>query len=127
MRIRYASLIVACCLVVVCFACSKKVQTTPKGPGGLPTGIVQSNAPPLEEKQNYPIYEGAKQRAVGVYETTDPITKVKEYYINLLGIQPVSKDLEKRTFTFETAEFTLVLLPLDGGTEIRFEPPRKDR
>lgn len=109
------------CMVVLA-GCPKEVETTEPGPGGLPRGMVSDDNAAQATDDGWPVYEGAQMRARGVYETPDRIQKVRDYYVDLLETQAVTLDPAGETFTFETDEFTLVLLPLadSGGTEIRF-------
>jgi len=119
--------VLAAVVVFALVACPKRVEVNQPGPGGLPRGIVEEGTPSDVKDEGLPIYPGAVRRASRVYETQDPIEKVRDYYIKLLGIQPVSRDERRETFSFDTADFTVILLPMGsaGGTEINFAPPRK--
>ncbi|MCX6645453.1 MAG: hypothetical protein NTY09_03720 [bacterium] len=122
---RYSRLpVIIACLIVLAVVSGCKttsVRRNTSGPGGLPRGIVEEGAPPPPES-DYPVYPGSVLKTVGVYETTDSISTVGNYFNELLGITPLSNDPNQETLTFETDEFTLLCLPLpdEGGTEIRF-------
>jgi hypothetical protein len=121
--------VVACMCAVWLPACRRSIQRNDPGPGGLPRGIVEEGRPTLSGEE-YPVYSGAIERSRGVYETTDSIAEVRSYYAELLGMEPERTGQHGDVLRFETAEFTLVLLPLTpsagGGTEIRFTPKNGD-
>jgi len=110
-------------ITVLLTACPKRIETSEPGRGGLPSGIVEEGNAPLGD-ENYPLYPGSVLKAKGIYETTDRIEIVRDYYIDLLRMQPETRDDYGEVFTFVTAEYTLVLLPRlapESGTEIGFE------
>jgi hypothetical protein len=112
----------ACALVLL--ACPKPVEQSQPGPGGLPTGIIEGSSTPPGAETDYPVYPGAVNLSLGKYESRDTITEVKEYYIDLLGIEPTSREEFGDVYTFTTDEFTLILIPIPrtagGGVEINF-------
>jgi hypothetical protein len=94
-------------ITVLLTACPKRIETSEPGRGGLPRGIVETEQPPSEAL----------------------IADVRDYYIDLLGIQPEIRDENREVFTFVTDDYTLVLIPMpgtpSGGTEIDFELPEE--
>jgi hypothetical protein len=122
--IRLAFVILTVVLTTGMSVCTKKVETNTPGPGGLPQGIVEENAPHAESESKYPVYPGATERATNVYETPDSIQDVRAHYVELLDMEPEFRDAERVAMTFETDDYILVLLPLPsesgGGTEISF-------
>lgn len=126
MRTRpHTTVLLICGLVLILFSGCKvpSVEKNDPGPGGMPRGIVDEGDLPASDRE-YPVYPDAVIRANGVYESTDQIETVREYYDELLGIEPVSYDTDQEVLTYETSEFKLVIMPLPmngtTGTEIRF-------
>ncbi len=121
-----ALVLTAACLALV-VGCPKRVEVNQPGPGGLPRGIVEEGTASDVKDEGLPIYPGSVRRATHVYETQDSIEKVRDYYTRLLGVQPVTRDERKEALAFDTADFTVILLPMgsSGGTEIDFVLPSK--
>ncbi len=121
-RITVSILFGVCAVILI--ACPGAIEKNEPGPGGLPKGIVEEGTPP-ETEEDFPIYPGAVKRASGVYDSRDPIFTVREYYVELLGMEPVILDERGEALTFKTDQYTLVLLPMSsasgGGTEISFQ------
>ena len=118
---RVSILALAALFVLAGSSCIGGVAKNALGPGGLPKGTVAGSEAPVKTQSEWAIYPGSTPHATGVYETTDPIATVRDYYVNLLKIQPQSLDPDKQSFTFDTDKYRLVLVPTpSGGTEIDF-------
>jgi len=126
---RLIFLMIAILSVALLPACPKRIETNEPGPGGLPRGIVSSDTGIASGDVDWPVYEGAQRRLQGVYETPDPIEDVKTWYSELLEMEPAILDPAGQALTFETEEYILVLMPMDGatGTEIRFTSKEESR
>jgi len=114
-------------LAMLVTGCPKNVPTTEEGPGGMPRGIVDEGEPTLETP-DYPLYPGAEARARNVFETSDPIQTVRDYYVNELGKDPVVRDERGEALTFDMGDYKIILLPMVGGngTEISFRPAEEE-
>ncbi len=127
--IRYSGFVLLGLCVLMVTACPKPVEQSETGPGGMPTGVIEGsgNRPVGIE---YPVYPGSVELSQGTYETDAYMADVRDYYIDLLGTPPETKDELREVYTFVTGEYTLVLIPIPyesgGGVEINFSPIQGD-
>lgn len=113
--------------LIMLTACPKMVETTPKGPGGLPTGTGEESGDtgtiiPDYEK-GLPIYPGSVRTGPRTYETEDSLDTVKYHYAEVLGIAPEIRGDYGEVTAFVTPEGEVILYALTddgGGTQIRF-------
>ncbi len=122
-----ALLLIGGLTLVMLTACPKMVETTPKGPGGLPTGTGEEsgdtgNIIPDAEK-DLPIYPGSIRTGPATYETGDSLETVKNHYAEVLGVAPMIHGNYGEVTAFVTSEGEVILYALTdkgGGTQIRF-------
>jgi len=127
--IRISGFVVLGLCVLLLTACPKPVEQSQPGPGGLPTGIIEgSSSPPTDVE--YPAYPGSVELSNNKFETSDFIDEVRDYYADLLGIEPETMDELAEVYTFTTEDYELVLIPIPyesgGGVEINFSPVDRD-